>query len=85
MSWNVNGIRAAVNKGFVDFLKKKKPDILGVQEIKISNAARERVEFDFAGYTEFWNPAERPGYSGTAVLTIEAPLAAREGRPPADA
>jgi len=79
MSWNVNGIRAAVNKGFVDFLKGKKPDILGLQEIKISNAAREKVEFDFAGYTEFWNPAERPGYSGTAVLTIEAPMAVSEG------
>ncbi len=79
MSWNVNGIRAAVNKGFVDFLKHTKPDVLGLQEIKISNEAREKVEFDFVGYTEFWNPAEKPGYSGTATLTKIAPIAVSDG------
>lgn len=74
MSWNVNGIRAAVNKGFTDFLKEYKPDIIGIQEIKISHAAREKVEFDFAQYVEYWNPADRPGYSGTATLTKVEPL-----------
>jgi len=75
ISWNVNGIRAAVKKGFADFLKKEKPDILGLQEIKISHAKREEAQFstpggpwDFKKYEEFWNPAERPGYSGTATL-----------------
>ncbi|MEI6494843.1 MAG: endonuclease/exonuclease/phosphatase family protein, partial [bacterium] len=68
ISWNVNGIRAAVKNGFVDFLKKEQPDVLGLQEIKISHAAREKEEFDFADYDEKWNPAERPGYSGTATL-----------------
>ena len=68
ISWNVNGIRAVVKKGFVDFLKKYQPDILGVQEIKISEMARAKEVFDFAGYQEFWNPAQRPGYSGTACF-----------------
>ncbi len=68
ISWNVNGIRALVKTGFVDFLKKYQPDILGVQEIKISEMARAKEVFDFAGYQEFWHPAVRPGYSGTACL-----------------
>lgn len=68
LSWNVNGIRAIVRKGFVDFLKKEKPDIIGLQEIKISDAARAQENFDFVGYQEFYNSAKRPGYSGTAFL-----------------
>lgn len=68
ISWNVNGIRAVAKKGLSGFLREAKPDILCLQEIKISHAAREETEFDFAGYTEYWNPAERPGYSGTATL-----------------
>lgn len=68
ISWNVNGIRAAVRNGFVDFLQKTKPDILGLQEIKLDDAKREEAKFDFAGYDEHWFPAKRKGYSGTAVL-----------------
>ncbi|MEK7098098.1 MAG: exodeoxyribonuclease III [Patescibacteria group bacterium] len=68
ISWNVNGIRAAVRGGFAGFLESEKPDILGLQEIKITHAAREKEKFDFKYYEEFWNPAERPGYSGTAIL-----------------
>jgi len=68
VSWNVNGIRAIAKKGFLDFLNTKKPDFLCLQEIKISDAARAQTEFDFADYQEFWNSAERPGYSGTAIL-----------------
>lgn len=68
LSWNVNGIRAAVRKGFVDFLNKEKPDIIGLQEIKISDAARAQESFDFVDYQEFWNSADRSGYSGTAFL-----------------
>ena len=68
LSWNVNGIRAVIKKGFLDFLKKEKPDVLCLQEIKINDAAREKENFDFPGYKEYWNSAERPGYSGTAIL-----------------
>lgn len=68
ISWNVNGIRAVVKKGFLDFLKKIQPDILLLQEIKINDLARAKEKFDFKNYLEFWHPAERPGYSGTATL-----------------
>ncbi|PLX26023.1 exodeoxyribonuclease III [Candidatus Parcubacteria bacterium] len=68
LSWNVNGIRAAIRKGFVEFLNTEKPDVIGLQEIKISDAARAQENFDFADYQEFWNSADRPGYSGTAFL-----------------
>jgi len=68
ISWNVNGIRAVVRKGFLDFLKEIKPDILCLQEIKIAEEAKEKEKFDFPGYQEFWNCAQRPGYSGTAIL-----------------
>ncbi|MCX6794465.1 MAG: exodeoxyribonuclease III [Candidatus Falkowbacteria bacterium] len=71
ISWNVNGIRAAAKHGLADFLKSQKPDILCLQEIKISDATRLQTEFDFADYTEHWHSAERPGYSGTAILTRE--------------
>ncbi len=68
ISWNVNGIRAVAKKGLAAFLRGERPDILCLQEIKISDAARLVTEFDFAGYSEYWNPAIRPGYSGTATL-----------------
>jgi len=71
ISWNVNGIRAVAKKGLGQFLRQSQPDILGIQEIKISASAQQETEFDFAGYTEFWNSAERPGYSGTALLIRE--------------
>ena len=68
-SWNVNGLRAVINKGALEkFLDEKKPDILCMQEIK---ARPDQVLYDFDGYEEFWNPAERPGYSGTAILVSE--------------
>lgn len=69
ISWNVNGIRACVKKGFVSFLVKEKPDIVCLQEIKISDEARLKENFDFKNYEEAWFPAQRPGYSGTAVLS----------------
>lgn len=74
ITWNVNGMRAAIKNGFETFLKKAKPDIFGLQEIKMDNKARERQEFDFADYEEYWHPADRPGYSGTAILTRYKPL-----------
>lgn len=71
LSWNVNGIRACIRKGFLDFLKNQNPDILALQEIKISQAAIHEAKFDFPMFTEYWNPATRPGYSGTAFLVRE--------------
>jgi exodeoxyribonuclease-3 len=68
ISWNVNGIRAAAKKGLAEFLRESKPDILCVQEVKISDSARLATEFDFSGYAEYWNSAKRPGYSGTAAF-----------------
>lgn len=70
-SWNVNGIRAIVKKGFIDFLKKEQPDILCLQEVKISDDKKEQANFDFVGYEEFWHSAKRPGYSGTLMLIKE--------------
>lgn len=71
ISWNVNGIRSVIKKGFTDFLQTKKPDILGLQEVKIGDSHREKEQFDFANYTENWNSAKKPGYSGTMTLVKE--------------
>jgi exodeoxyribonuclease III len=76
ISWNVNGIRAAVRKGFADFLQSEKPDLVCLQEIKIADQAILKANFDFGGYDEFWHPAQRPGYSGTAILARKASGAA---------
>lgn len=71
ISWNVNGIRAAVKNDFNGFLKKEKPDVLCLQEIKISDLHRAKTQFDFNGYAEYWNSAQKPGYAGTAILISE--------------
>jgi phage terminase large subunit-like protein len=78
ISWNVNGIRAALNKGLADFLSAENPDILCLQETK---AREEQVELplEFGAYKSFWNSAEKPGYSGTVIFTKEAPLAVSHG------
>ncbi len=73
LSWNVNGLRAVLKKGFLDFLKKEKPDILALQEIKIAEAARKKELSQVLspvklGYDLFWHSAKRPGYSGTLTL-----------------
>ncbi|BCU77511.1 exodeoxyribonuclease III [Luteolibacter sp. LG18] len=78
LSWNVNGIRAVLGKGFGDFVGTEKPDILCLQETK---ARREQVTVppELAGYHAFWNSAQKPGYSGVAVFTREEPLNVHEG------
>ena len=68
ISWNINGLRAVIKKNFLDFLKNEKPDILCLQEIKIDDNTRNKENFNFPGYEEFWNSAERKGYSGTMIL-----------------
>jgi len=78
-SWNVNGIRAVNNKGlFQPFLEQAKPDILCLQEIK---AKPEQITVDVDGYDAFWYSAEKPGYSGTALLSKIKPLQVIDGFP----
>lgn len=79
ISWNVNGIRAVHRKGlFAPFLAEHRPDILCLQETK---ALQGQAEVDLAGYEEYWNSAERKGYSGTAIFTKEKPLTVMLGLP----
>ena len=79
ISWNVNGIRAVHKKGlFLPFIKKYQPDILCLQETK---AAEHQSEVDLPDYEEFWNSAERKGYSGTAIFTKIKPLSVTLGLP----
>lgn len=77
VSWNVNGIRAVHKKGALDaFVKEYKPDILCLQETK---AQRNQSEVDFPEYEEYWNSAEKKGYSGTAIFTKMKPLSVMNG------
>lgn len=71
ISWNVNGLRACMNKGFQDFLAKSEADIFCVQETKMQ---RGQAEFDFSVYEEYWNSATKKGYAGTAIFTKIKPL-----------
>lgn len=71
VSWNVNGLRACMNKGFGEFLKEEDPDVICLQETKMQ---REQADFDFPGYLEYWNSAEKKGYSGTAIFTKKEPI-----------
>lgn len=78
-SWNVNGIRAVVRKGlFEPFIKQHQPDILCLQETK---AQQGQAEIDLPGYEEYWNSANKAGYSGTAIFTKIKPVAVVNGFP----
>jgi len=73
VSWNVNGIRAIVKKGFLDYLKTENPDIIAIQEIKAKEKQLPNEVHSPEGYYSYFNPAKRPGYSGTAIYSkIEA-------------
>lgn len=76
INWNVNGIRAAIGKGFLEFFEREKPDFLCLQEIKCSEG---QVNLELPGYYQYWNYAERKGYSGTAIFTRHEPLAVTRG------
>ena len=76
ISWNVNGIRACVNKGFKDFFNEIDADIFCVQETKCQEG---QIELEFEGYKSFWNSAEKKGYSGTAIFTKIDPISVRYG------
>lgn len=70
ISWNVNGIRACVKKGFLDFFKETDADIFCLQETKLQEG---QIELELEGYHQYWNYAERKGYSGTAIFTKQEP------------
>lgn len=71
VSWNVNGLRAVMNKGFMDYFNKVDADIFALQEIKLSEG---QIEMDIPGYYEYWNYAVKKGYSGTAIFTKIKPM-----------
>ncbi len=71
VSWNVNGIRAAMKKGFMDFFTDVDADMFCIQESKLQAG---QIELELDGYQQYWNYAERKGYSGTAVFTKHEPL-----------
>ena len=76
ISWNVNGLRAVVTKGFLDFFNEIDADIFCVQETKLQEG---QIDLDLPGYFMYWNYAEKKGYSGTAVFTKEEPLSVSYG------
>jgi len=78
ISWNVNGIRSALKKGFLDFVSEYNPDILCLQETK---AERHQTEIDLPQYEEYWFSAGKKGYSGTAIFTKTILLTVRNGFP----
>ena len=71
ISWNVNGIRACVQKGFLEFFREADADIFCLQETKLQAG---QIELDLEGYEQYWNYAVKKGYSGTAVFTKKKPL-----------
>lgn len=76
ISWNVNGLRAVMKKGFMDFFEAMDADVFCLQEIKLQEG---QIDMDLPGYHTYWNYAQKKGYSGTAVFTKKKPLAVYYG------
>ena len=76
ISWNVNGLRACMTKGFMDFFNEADADIFCLQETKLQAG---QIEMKLPGYEQFWNYAEKKGYSGTAIFTKQKPLSVAYG------
>ena len=76
ISWNVNGLRACVGKGFVEFFEKEDADIFCIQETKLQEG---QIELDLPGYYQYFNSAEKKGYSGTAIFTKKEPISVIKG------
>lgn len=76
LSWNVNGLRACLSKGFLDAMANENPDVIALQETKM---LPEQADFELPGYERFWFSAEKKGYSGTAVFTKKTPLSVAYG------
>ena len=76
ISWNVNGLRACVQKGFLDFFQEADADIFCIQESKLQEG---QISLDLPGYYQYWNYAQKKGYSGTAIFTKQEPLTVTYG------
>jgi len=76
ISWNVNGLRACLGKGFMDYFNEQQADFFCLQETKMQPG---QVEMELPGYHQFWNSAEKKGYSGTAIFAKEEPLSVQYG------
>jgi exodeoxyribonuclease-3 len=76
ISWNVNGLRSCLTKGFEDFFKEADADIFCLQETKLSEG---QLQFEPEGYHVYWNYAEKKGYSGTAIFSKEEPIGVSYG------
>lgn len=76
ISWNVNGLRAIVKKNFLEDIKEIDPDILSLQETKLQAG---QIDLDMPGYYQYWNYAEKKGYSGTAIFTKKEPISVTKG------
>lgn len=76
ISWNVNGLRACMQKGFADFFKAADADIFCLQETKLQEG---QIDLELSGYHQYWNYAEKKGYSGTAIFTKEEPISVSYG------
>ncbi|WP_411168058.1 exodeoxyribonuclease III [Clostridium sp. MB05] len=76
ISWNVNGIRACVTKGFLEYFKEMDADIFCIQESKLQEG---QINLELEGYSQYWNYAEKKGYSGTAIFTKKKPLNVKYG------
>ena len=76
ISWNVNGLRAVMQKGFLDYFKEADADFFCLQETKLQEG---QIDLDLPGYKQFWNYAEKKGYSGTAIFTRHEPLSVAYG------
>ena len=76
LSWNVNGLRACMGKGFIDFFTAADADAVCLQETKLQAG---QIELDLPGYEQYWNYAEKKGYSGTAIYTRIPPISVRYG------
>jgi len=79
VSYNVNGIRAAMNKGFVEWLALTNPDVIGLQEVKALESQIDSSIFKNLGYEIYWNPAVKKGYSGVAILSKKSPKSIKHG------
>ena len=78
ISWNVNGLRACVGKGFLDFFQTADADFFCLQETKMQPG---QLELDLPGYRQYWNSAEKKGYSGTAIFSKHEPVSITYGLP----
>ena len=76
ISWNVNGLRACMGKGFPEFVEQAAPDVLCLQETKLQSG---QLALELPGYRQYWNYAEKKGYSGTAIFSRREPLAVTYG------